>query len=149
MRARCIAIFALSLLLTTTAHAQQCGTKREKIVGGSQARIVNWPGQAALRLHSEAGHVSFYFCGGTAISDRWVLTAAHCLYAFRTHRFLPPESIHFLLGYARGDFRIHARVASYALGPGYDPADETRTAARDTVKCNRLISRRVLPASIP
>lgn len=70
-------------------------------------------------------------CTAAAIAPDKVLTAAHCLYAFRTHRFLPPDSIHFLLGYARGDFRVHARVASYALGPGYDPADETRTAARD------------------
>ena len=70
-------------------------------------------------------------CTAAAIAPDKVLTAAHCLYAFRTRRFLQPDSIHFLLGYARGDYRIHARVASYAVGPGYDPADETRTAARD------------------
>lgn len=70
-------------------------------------------------------------CTAAAVAPDKVLTAAHCLYAFRTHRFLRPESIHFLLGYARGDYRIHARVSDFAIGPGYDPGDETRTAAHD------------------
>ncbi len=55
---------------------------RTKIVGGSVARPADWPGQATLRLHAQDGPVSFYFCGGTAINDRWVLTAAHCLADF-------------------------------------------------------------------
>ena len=73
---------ALALVTSAPASAQDpsCAVKRGKIVGGTQASIANWPGQAALRLHSASGRVSFYFCGGTAISDRWVLTAAHCLH---------------------------------------------------------------------
>ena len=68
-------------LVAESAQAQQpvCRTARGKIVGGEAARLADWPGQAALRLHSEAGKTSFYFCGGTAISEHWVLTAAHCL----------------------------------------------------------------------
>lgn len=64
------------------AQQRSCLVKRGKIVGGTQASVANWPGQAVLRLHSASGKVSWYFCGGTAISDRWILTAAHCLPEF-------------------------------------------------------------------
>ena len=87
----------------------------------------SYPWSAVGKLFNSIGGA----CTAVAIAPDKVLTAAHCLYAFRTRRFLQPESIHFLLGYARGDYRIHARVSGIAIGPGYDPADETRTAASD------------------
>ncbi len=101
----------------------------------------SYPWSAVGKLFNSIGGA----CTAAAIAPDKVLTAAHCLYAFRTHRFLQPESIHFLLGYARGDYRIHARVASFAVGPGYDPADETRTAARDWAV---LTLAEPLPASV-
>jgi len=61
------------------ASAKQCGGPRSKIVGGSNARLADWPGQAAIRLHVPSEKLAEYFCGGTAINDRWVITAAHCL----------------------------------------------------------------------
>jgi len=52
---------------------------RPKIVGGERAAIKDWPGQAVLRWHARAPKQAHYFCGGAAINERWVVTAAHCL----------------------------------------------------------------------
>jgi secreted trypsin-like serine protease len=63
--------------------AQECRgsapAARPKIVGGDRARLAHWPGQAVLRLHARSARTSLYTCGGTAINDRWVVTAAHCV----------------------------------------------------------------------
>ncbi len=86
-----------------------------------------YPWSAVGKLFNSVGGA----CTAAVIAPDRVLTAAHCLYAFRTRRFLPPDAIHFLLGYARGDYRIHARVARYRVGRGYDPARERDTASSD------------------
>lgn len=75
-----LAVVAATIPAGAQGQACRAGTK---IVGGSAAKIRHWPGQAVLRLHSGEGSTSFYFCGGAAISERWIVTAAHCLQAYR------------------------------------------------------------------
>jgi len=54
--------------------AGECGIPgpMDKIVGGTEATPHSYPWMAALFVDDT------WFCGGTLISDEWVLTAAHC-----------------------------------------------------------------------
>jgi secreted trypsin-like serine protease len=70
---------AVTCSLSSPSSAQECREAQTRIVGGKEARIKQWPGQATLRSTTKGGKSALYFCGGAAISDRWVVTAAHCV----------------------------------------------------------------------
>merc|ERR1712055_604457 len=70
-----------SALGQTIDQSCKCGQKTvNRIVGGEQAQVNEWPWQAALMLGSNGP-----FCGGSLISDRYVLTAAHCTEGLRAN----------------------------------------------------------------
>ena len=47
------------------------------VAGGQDADITDWPGIASLQYMD--GRTAMHQCGGTAIAERFVLTAAHCV----------------------------------------------------------------------
>merc|ERR1719192_3050859 len=58
-----------------SANAVECGIEGppgKRIVGGHEAEEHQWPWQVALFIDDA------WFCGGSIINDKWVLTAAHC-----------------------------------------------------------------------
>ncbi|XP_062382613.1 tryptase-2-like [Sardina pilchardus] len=48
------------------------------IVGGRDAQRGAWPWMVLLETHSEGGR--YWTCGGSLVSDQWVLTSAYCLH---------------------------------------------------------------------
>ena len=58
----------------TKSFAGDCGLPGPsgRIVGGEEATPHQYPWMAALFIDDK------YFCGGTLISDEWIMTAGHC-----------------------------------------------------------------------
>ncbi|XP_054623794.1 chymotrypsin-like protease CTRL-1 [Dunckerocampus dactyliophorus] len=57
------------------SKAQECGVAplNTRIVGGEDALAGWWPWQVSIH------YTTFHVCGGTLISEDWVLSAAHCI----------------------------------------------------------------------
>ncbi|XP_040211906.1 serine protease 33-like [Rana temporaria] len=73
------------ILITTAGNAfgaediSVCGSPSvsSRIVGGTDALDGVWPWQVAVRNKELNGE---YLCGGSLISQEWVMTAAHCIH---------------------------------------------------------------------
>jgi len=124
-----------------TIMEDKCGlsaSNHGKIVSGESADVGAWPWQALLMIPGN------YICGGTLISDQWVLTAAHCLQK--------GDPTQILLGVQNvtGSKSIHIQTfttSTSVIYPGYKyPNDDIAL-----VKLNKPITKSwlVQPACLP
>lgn len=56
-------------------------------------------------------------CTGFAVAPTVMLTAAHCLWLPATRHYIQPEDVHVLMGYAMGQYRLHAQVTRFVIAP--------------------------------
>ncbi len=121
------ALVLLALLLAPPALAQPL--PRPGLDPAAEARqavdIRLPPWSSLVRVQTEAGTR----CTGALIAPDRVLTAAHCLVAPRTGNLVLPGRTHVLAGYERGEFRAHATVLAFRIGPSFDPAARGPTGA--------------------
>lgn len=91
-----------------------CGVavmRKTKITGGRKTEMGEFPWMAALKSVSERKVI----CGGVLITDRHILTAAHCVTAFKPRQLRVRLGEHdftkdnetILRDFAVGEIRIH------------------------------------------
>lgn len=76
-----IAVAVLAFLMVVEARI--LAETNERILGGQQARVSQFPHQVSLRGFVQP-NVVWHFCGGALISDRFVLTTANCMQGYNS-----------------------------------------------------------------
>ncbi|KAM3916901.1 serine protease 33-like [Leptodactylus fuscus] len=88
-----LVVLHVALLIPVDGNSV-CGSPQvtDRIFGGTDTVQGEWPWQVLL-IYIQDGVVFYYECGGSLISSKWVLTAAHCI-----NRGFSPEEYGVLLG---------------------------------------------------
>ena len=116
----------------------------DKIVGGENARIGEFPWQAMLAYKSSKNNP---FCGGTLVLEKFVITAAHCI------QFETPDSVLIVLGNHNVDQtdpgEVTHEVRKLVFHPSYDRPRHSNDIAiiqlKESVKLNKYIGTACLP----
>ena len=66
------------VVVTEGCGQRPIGQPESRIVGGFDVRYGAFPWQAAVLKHNPRTQQYGHWCGGTIISNSWVLSAAHC-----------------------------------------------------------------------
>ena len=97
--------------LFLTAFAVSLGvnvTPASAIPDRVTVNAMEYPWSAIGKIETSIGH-----CSGFLISQKHVLTAAHCLYDVQARRWVKASEVRFTAGYQNGQHKLTSQVRRY------------------------------------
>ncbi|KTG41581.1 hypothetical protein cypCar_00013888 [Cyprinus carpio] len=128
----------------------KCGTKPYKssrIVGGKDSNEGEWPWQVSLHMNTQ-GHV----CGASVISNRWLVTAAHCVQDNEKFKYSQPDQWEVYLGLlnqgetSKSTLKRVKRIISH---PHYDHLSYDNDIALMELDSPVTLSQNIWPICLP
>uniref|UniRef100_A0A673UJ59 tryptase n=1 Tax=Suricata suricatta TaxID=37032 RepID=A0A673UJ59_SURSU len=142
---------AVALLLLPLWYGTQgaeassvCGRPRmlNRMVGGQDALEGEWPWQVSIQRNGS------HFCGGSLITERWVLTAAHCF-----SNTSETSLYQVLLGVRQlvrpGPHAVYARVKRVERNPLYQGMASSADVALVELEAPVTFTSHILPVCLP
>lgn len=127
----------LSLVLFVSSAL--AASEEERVFGGEDATDTQFPHQARIRYDNK----SYRICGGSIISDRFVLTAAHCTIG----RWSIPANVHVLVGpkFKGKKYALDTIVNHPNYGPGTLDNDISVLRTAKKITFSKLVKSIALP----
>ena len=127
------AVAVLVLAAFTSTIAAGPAAADERIVGGTTTTIEKWPWQVAIAEPGEGSAFERFFCGGSLVAPKVVVTAAHCTDLDLDGRFdEPPSDFSVVAGRSRlsssAGGEVGVREYFYFVDAGGEVVPEAQTA---------------------
>ncbi|XP_042902072.1 limulus clotting factor C [Parasteatoda tepidariorum] len=125
------------------------------IVNGNASDIGQWPWQVGIARHLPDLGQWFLLCGASLLSERWVITAAHCVTYAGTTLVIEPNRFQLYFGkYHRQDTKddeyVQVRkIEEIHIHPDYDPGLMDADIALIQVDSPVQLNSRVQPVCLP
>ncbi|XP_055593562.1 brachyurin-like [Uranotaenia lowii] len=114
--------------------------KSSRIVNGQRAVLGQFPHQAFMIV---TGSTQSWACGGSIISDEWILTAAHCV----------QSAISFSIQLGTVELQsagtVHLTTNSYVKHPSYNPSNYNNDVAVIKLNSKITFNSNIQPITLP